>query len=151
MWECYPHVHGQGMCKADPYVQKFRIHLLRKTLVSKIDQKNDPLSMDPEQRATPISILMSWIQWIQHLVDLSNDHYFITRWIPPLTGFHGHLLNPYSRHRMEIVHQNRILVSHARIFIHFPCGNTSHTIHHRAICKFDPMCINFTFTYWAKP
>ena len=34
--------------KVDPYVQKFCIPLLSKTLVSKIDLKQDPLSMDPE-------------------------------------------------------------------------------------------------------
>ena len=34
--------------QADLYVQKFHIHLLSKSLVSKINQKNDPLSMDPE-------------------------------------------------------------------------------------------------------
>ena len=48
MWERWPYVHGQAICKADPYVQKLEIHLLSKTLVSKIDQKDDPLSMDPE-------------------------------------------------------------------------------------------------------
>ena len=39
---------SQGICKADPYVQKFDIPLLSKTLVSKIDLKHDPLSMDLE-------------------------------------------------------------------------------------------------------
>ena len=34
--------------QANLYVQKFHIHLLSKTLVYKIDKKNDPLSMDPE-------------------------------------------------------------------------------------------------------
>ena len=34
------------MCEFDPHVQKFHIHLLRKTLVYKIDQTNDPLSME---------------------------------------------------------------------------------------------------------
>ena len=46
MWEHYPHIHGRGIFKAGPYVQKLVIHLLSKTLVSKIDQKNDPLYMD---------------------------------------------------------------------------------------------------------
>ena len=31
-----------------PHVQKFHIHLLSKTLVSKIDQKNGLLSMEPD-------------------------------------------------------------------------------------------------------
>ena len=48
MGELYPHIHGQRICKVDPYVEKFHIPLLSKTLVSKIDQKHDPLSMDPE-------------------------------------------------------------------------------------------------------
>ena len=39
---------GQGIFKFDPYAQKFHIPLLRKTLVSKIDLKHDPLSMDLE-------------------------------------------------------------------------------------------------------
>ena len=37
-----------GTCKDDPYVQKFHIHLLSKTLVSKIDKKYYPLFMDPK-------------------------------------------------------------------------------------------------------
>ena len=40
-------IDGRGICKVDPYVYKFCIPLLSKTLLSKIDQKNDPLSMDP--------------------------------------------------------------------------------------------------------
>ena len=48
MWECYPHIHSQAICEVDPHVQKFDIPLLGKILVSKIDQKNDPLSMDPD-------------------------------------------------------------------------------------------------------
>ena len=52
MWGCKPHVHGQGICKADPYVQKLDIHLLSKTLVSKIDQNNGLLSMELDYRAT---------------------------------------------------------------------------------------------------
>ena len=46
MWERQPHIRGRGICKADPYVQKLDIPLPSKTLVSKIDQKNDPLSME---------------------------------------------------------------------------------------------------------
>ena len=48
MWECKPHIHGWVIYKGDPYVQKFDIRLLRKTLVSKINLKQDPLSKDPE-------------------------------------------------------------------------------------------------------
>ena len=59
MWEGYQHIHSQGIFKDDPYVQKLDIHLLSKTLVSKIDPKNDPLSMDIDYRATPITIMMS--------------------------------------------------------------------------------------------
>ena len=59
MWEHEPQVLNQGIFKVDPYVQKFHIPLLRKTLVSKIDLKHDPLSMEPEERATPTTILMS--------------------------------------------------------------------------------------------
>ena len=47
MWENYPHVHSQVIFKADPYVHKLDIHLMSETLFSKIDQKNDPLSMEP--------------------------------------------------------------------------------------------------------
>ena len=36
------------MCEFDPHVQKFHIHLLRKTLVSKIDQNNGLLSMETD-------------------------------------------------------------------------------------------------------
>ena len=53
MWECYPHVHGLAICEVDPNVKKIDIPLLSKTLVSKIDRKNDPFSMDPKLRATP--------------------------------------------------------------------------------------------------
>ena len=77
MWEFYPHAHGRGICKDDPYVKKMDIPLLRNTLVSKIDQKNDPLSMDPEYRATPSTIPMSSIQRIRRLVDSRNDDHFI--------------------------------------------------------------------------
>ena len=38
--------------QADLYVQKFHIHLLSKTLVSKIDPKNGLLSMEHDYRAT---------------------------------------------------------------------------------------------------
>ena len=48
MWEFYPHIHNQEICEYDPHVQKFDIPLLSKTLVSKIDQKNDPFSMEPD-------------------------------------------------------------------------------------------------------
>ena len=59
MWECYPHVHGRGIFKVNHYVQKFHIPLLTKSLVSKIDLKHDPLSMDLEERETPSTISMS--------------------------------------------------------------------------------------------
>ena len=61
----------------------------------------------------PSTILMSWIQQSQRFIDLSNGHDFVARWIPPPTGFQGHLLNPYSGHRMEIVHQKGLSVVHA--------------------------------------
>ena len=44
--------HGRKICEVDPHVQKFDIPLVSKTLVSKIDQKNDPLSMEPNYKAT---------------------------------------------------------------------------------------------------
>ena len=59
MWELLPHIHGQGICKFDPYVQKFHIPLLSKTLVSKIDLKGDSSFMDPKLSANPNTILMS--------------------------------------------------------------------------------------------
>ena len=34
--------------RIDPHVQKFHIHLLSKTLVSKIDQNNGLFSMEPD-------------------------------------------------------------------------------------------------------
>ena len=37
---------GRAICKFDPHVKKFHSHLLIKTIVSKIDQKNDILSME---------------------------------------------------------------------------------------------------------
>ena len=52
MWEHQPHLHGRAICEFDPHVQKFHIHLLSKTLVSKIDQNNGLFSMEPDQRAT---------------------------------------------------------------------------------------------------
>ena len=59
MWECYPYVHGRGICKVDPYVKKFHIPLLIKTLVSKFDLKEDPWSMDLDERGNPSTIAMS--------------------------------------------------------------------------------------------
>ena len=52
MWECQPHLHVRVICEFDPYVQKFHIHLLSKTLVSKIDQNNGLFSMEAYQRDT---------------------------------------------------------------------------------------------------
>ena len=59
MWKRYPHNHGRGIFKVDPYVQKVCIPLLSKTLVSKIDLNNDPLSMEPYYMATHSTIWMS--------------------------------------------------------------------------------------------
>ena len=42
MWERKTQVLGQGICEVDLYVKKFHIPLLSKTLVSKIDLKEDP-------------------------------------------------------------------------------------------------------------
>ena len=58
MLQFYPHVHGRGIFKFYPYVKKFRIPLLSKTLVSKIDLKEDPWAMELEERGTPSNILM---------------------------------------------------------------------------------------------
>ena len=57
-----------------PYVLKFHIHLLRKTLVSKFDLKHDPLSMEPQERDTRSTIPMSWIQRNQQFVDWRHGH-----------------------------------------------------------------------------
>ena len=151
MWELYPHVHGQGICKFYPYVQKFHISLLSKTLVSKIDLKQNPLSMELENRATPRTILMSWIQQSQRMVDPIHDHHSMARWIPPPIGFQGHLLNPYLGHRMEIMHQKWILVGHASVFREVPFGNASHMFTVEEFSKLTPTCKIFTFPYWAKP
>ena len=40
------HNNSRAICEVDPHVQKFDIPLLSKNLVSKIDLKNDPLSME---------------------------------------------------------------------------------------------------------
>ena len=108
-------------------MQNFQIPLLRKTIVSKIYLKQDPLSMDPEYRANPSTIPMSWIQRSQRFVDPSHGHHSMARWSPPPTGFQGHLLNPYMGHRMEIVHQKGISMGRASLFRHVLCGNASHT------------------------
>ena len=89
-----------------PYVLKFQIHLLRKTLVSKFDLKHDPLSMEPEERDTRSTIPMSWIQRNQQFVDWRHGHDSMARSIPPPTRFHGHLSNPYKGHRIPAMHQN---------------------------------------------
>ena len=151
MWEIYPHIHSQGIFKFDPYVLKFHIPLLSKTLVSKIDLKQDPLSMDPDERDTPTTIMMSWIQQSWQFIDPINGDHSMAHWIPPPTCFQGHLLNPYLGHRMEIVHQNRILVGHASMFRKFPCGNASHMFMVEEFAKLTPMCKNLTFPYWEKP
>ena len=36
------------LCEFDPHVQTFHIHLLRETIVFKIDQKNGLLCMEPD-------------------------------------------------------------------------------------------------------
>ena len=59
MWEHYPQVLGRGIFKVDPYVQKLHILLLSKSLVSKIDQKEDPWSMEKDERRKTRTILMS--------------------------------------------------------------------------------------------
>ena len=73
------------------------------------------------------TILMSWIQRSQWFVDQRNNHDSMACWIPSPTGFQGHLLNPYSGHRMETVHKKGLPVGHASMFRHVLCGNASHT------------------------
>ena len=94
MWELYPHVHGRGICKDDPYVKKFCIPLLRKTLVSKIDLKQDPLSLWARVEGQPYHS-PHVLQWIQRLIDPSHDHHYMVCWSPPPTGFQGLMLNLY--------------------------------------------------------
>ena len=95
----------------------------------------------------PNTIPMSWIQWSRRFVDPSNGHDSVARWIPPPTGFQGHLLNPYPGHRMETVHQKGILVGHASLFRHVLSGNSSHTFTVEQYANLTPMSKNFTFTY----
>ena len=135
----------------NPYVQKFDIPLLRKTLVSKIDQKNDPLYMYPDKRSSHSTILMSWIQRSWRFLNPSNDHHSMAHWSPPHRGFQGHLLNPYPGHRVEIMHKNWITMGDASVFRHVPCGNSSHMFMVEEFAKLTPMCKNFAFSYWAKP
>ena len=75
----------------------------------------------------PSTILMSWIQLSQWLIDPRNGHDSMARWIPPPTGFQGHLLNPYPGRRMETMHQKGLPVGCASMFQHVLCGNSSHT------------------------
>ena len=95
----------------------------------------------------PSTIPMSWIQRSGRFVDPSNGHDSVARWIPPPTGFQGHLLNPYPGHRMETVHKKGLLVGHAIFFRHVLCGNDRHTFTVEQYANLTPMCKNFTFTY----
>ena len=69
------------------YVQKFHIHLLSKTLVSKIDKKKLSLIHGPRVEGHCSTISMYWIQRSWWFIDLSNGHQSMERWIPPATGF----------------------------------------------------------------
>ena len=156
MWKFYPHLHSWSICEFDPHVQKFHVHILSKNLVSKIDQNNGLFSMEPDLHGTrleghPNTIPMSWIQWSQWFVDPSNGHDSVACWIPPPIGFQGHLLNPYSGHRMETVYQKGFPVGRTSVFRQVPCGNASHTFTVKEFAKPTHMCKNWTFTYWAKP
>ena len=95
--------------------------------------------MEPDERGNPRTIPMSWIQHIQRFIDLSHGHHSMARWIPPPTGFQGHLLNPYLGHRMEIVHQNEFQVVHASVFRDISCGKTRHTFTVEEFAKLTPM------------
>ena len=99
----------------------------------------------------PSTISISWIKQSQWFVNPSNGHDSMACWIPPPTGFQRHLLNPYSGHRMETVHQKGLPMGHASIFRHVLCGNSSHTFMVEQYANLTPMCRNLTFTYWAKP
>ena len=79
MWEHKPQFHRGGIFKLDPYMLKFHIPLESKTLVSKIDLKQDPLSMELEERDTPSTISTSLIKWIHRFIDLSHSHNFMER------------------------------------------------------------------------
>ena len=99
----------------------------------------------------PSTIPMSWIQRSRWFIDPSNGHDSMACWIPPPIGFQGHLLNPYSGHRRETVHQKGLSMVHATLFRHVLCGNASHTFTVEQYENLNPMCKNFTFNYWAKP
>ena len=64
-----------------------QIHLLRKTLVSKIDKKKWSLVHGPRVEGHSSTIMMYWIQQSQRFINLSNGHQSMERWIPPPTGF----------------------------------------------------------------
>ena len=98
----------------------------------------------------PRTIPMSWIQQSQQFIDLSNDHHSIAHWIPPPTGFQGHLLNPYPGHRMETMHQNGLSRGHASMFRKVPCGNDSHMFTVKEYPKLTPMCKKLAFPYRAN-
>ena len=83
-------IFGSSNLQSWPYVQKFHIHLLTKTLVSKIDLKYNPLSMEPQERESPSTIPMSSIERSRWFVYLSHKHHSMVRWIPPSKGFHEH-------------------------------------------------------------
>ena len=88
--------------------------------------KNWSLVHGPRLEGHLSTILMSWIQQSWQFVDPNNGHDCVACWIPPPTGFQGHVLNPYPGHRMEIVHQKGVSMGHASGFTKVPCGNASH-------------------------
>ena len=75
----------------------------------------------------PSTIPMSWIQWSRRFVNPSNGHDSMAHWIPPPTGFHRHLFNPYPRHRMETMYQKGLIVGRASLFKCMLCGNAIQT------------------------
>ena len=109
--------------QANLYMQKFHIHLLSKTLVSKIDKKKWSLVHGPKVEGHFSTILMYWIQRSWWFINPSNGYDSVARWIPPTTGFQGHLSNPYPGHRMETIHKKGLPLGRASVFMDVLCGN----------------------------
>ena len=62
-------------------------------------------------------------------------------------SFRGHLLNPYLGHRMEIVHQNKVLVGHASVFMQVPCGKSIHAFMFEEFENLSLICKTWVFPY----
>ena len=100
-------------------MKKLYISLLNKSLVSKIDLKYNPWPMELEERGTLCTIPMSWIQRSLWCIDLIQGHHSMAHLSSSPRGFQGHMLNPYPRHRIQIMQQDCVLGGVACVFCRF--------------------------------